>query len=148
VQVKHQAAVQVQVKHQAADQDQDQEEERMSRNDGRGRGHHRGDRASGCSGGLNSQRNTNRNQPSMSTDKPKELKSHPQSVGKTHMASHATTKDAVEQKIRSEWKQGGCDIPKSLRDLEMIPIEDDSVNRGDSVRPWMTWTPPAVNAKH
>jgi len=60
----------------------------------------------------------------MLTDKPKELKFHPQSVGKTHVASYATTKDAVEQKIQSEWKQGGYDIAKSLRDLQMIPIED------------------------
>jgi len=60
----------------------------------------------------------------MSTDKPKELKFHPQSVGKTHVASYATTKDAIKQKIQSEWKQGGYDIAKSLRDLEMIPIED------------------------
>jgi len=45
-------------------------------------------------------------------------------VGKTHVASHATTKDAIEQKIHSEWKQGGYDVAKSLRDLEMIPIED------------------------
>jgi len=60
----------------------------------------------------------------MSTDKPKELKFHPQSVGKTYLASHATTKDAIEQKIQSEWKQGGYDVAKSQRDLEMIPIED------------------------
>ena len=45
-------------------------------------------------------------------------------MGKTHVASYATTKDAIEQKIQSEWKQGGYDIAKSLRDLEMIPIED------------------------
>jgi len=96
----------------------------MSRNGGRGRGHHRGGRASGRSGRFNSQRTTSRNQQSMSTDKPKELKFHPQSVGKTHVASHATTKDAIEQKIQSEWKQGGYDIAKSLRDLEMIPIDD------------------------
>jgi len=65
----------------------------------------------------------------MSTDKPKELKFHPQSVGKTHVALCATTKDAIKQKIQSEWKQGGYDIAKSLRDLEMIPIEDDRPER-------------------
>jgi len=65
----------------------------------------------------------------MSTDKPKELKFHPQSVGKTHVALRATTKDAVEQKIQSEWKQGGHDIAKSLRDLEMIPTEDQRPER-------------------
>jgi len=121
----------VQVKQQAAIQEQDQEEERMSRNGGRGRGYHRGGRASGRSGRFNSQRNTNRNQSSMSTDKPKELKFHPQSVGKTHVASYATTKDAIEQKIQSEWKQGGYDIAKSLlvRGLEMTPIEDDRPER-------------------
>jgi len=57
-----------QLKHQAAIQDKDQEEERIRRNGGRGRGYHRGGRASGCSGRFNSQRNTNRNQSSMSTD--------------------------------------------------------------------------------
>jgi len=65
----------------------------------------------------------------MSTDNPKELKFHPQSVGKTHMAWCATTKDTAEQKIQSEWKQGGYDIAKSLRDLEMIPIEDNRPER-------------------
>jgi len=53
-------------------------------------------------------------------------------VGKTHVASHATTMDAVEQKIQSEWKQGGCDIAKSLKDLEMIPIEDHRPERETS----------------
>jgi len=53
----------------------------------------------------------------MSTDKPKELKFHPQSVGKTQVASHATTKDTVEQYIQTQWKEGGYDIAKSLRDL-------------------------------
>jgi len=45
------------------------------------------------------------------------------------VASYATTKDAIEQKIQSEWKQGGYDIAKSLRDLEMIPIEDHRPER-------------------
>jgi len=119
VQVKHQATIQiqVQVKHQAAIQDQDQEEEKMSRNGGRGRGYHRGGRASGRSDRFNSQRTTNRNQSSISTDKPKELKFHPQSVGKTHVASYATTKDTIKQKIRSfknAFTTGRNEWPKTL----------------------------------
>jgi len=42
-------------------------------------------------------------------------------VGKTHVASHAT-------------KQGGDDIAKSLRDLEMIPIGDNRPEREMSKR--------------
>jgi len=117
-QVKHPATIQVQVKHQAAVQDQDQEEERVSGNSGRGRGYHRGGRASGHSGRFNSQRKTNRNQSSLSSDKHKELKLHPQSVGKTHVATHATTKDTVEQCIQTQWKQGGyaiAQVPKRSR---------------------------------
>jgi len=48
------------------------------------------------------------------------------------VALHATTKDAIEQKIQSEWMQGGYDIAKSLRHLEMFPIEDHRPERDAS----------------
>ena len=101
----------------------------MRNNQGRGRGFYRGGRSSSASPGRSSQRRNKSHQPKSEA---KELKFHPQVAGKTHVASYATTKDAIEQRIQKDWKEGGYDVAQSLRQLELIDIDDDMPERQQS----------------
>ncbi len=50
------------------------------------------------------------------------------------MATYATTKEALEQYIQKEWKQGGYDVARSLRDLKEIDIEANKPKREISTK--------------
>ena len=105
----------------------------MGRNGGRGRGFYRGGRSTGRSGRYQSQRSNKDKQQTKSTEKVKELMFHPQTVGKTHVATYATTKDAIEQYIQKEWTKGGYDVAQSLRNLQEVDIDAERPSRSLSV---------------
>jgi hypothetical protein len=90
----------------------------MSTNPGRSGGRHQG-RGGGRGAGGIKRKTTKTSTPSQT----KEMKFHPQTLGKGNYGTYASVKDAIVQYIQKNYVDGGFDVAKSIDEMKKVDLD-------------------------